>query len=56
MGLTQAKRRWNGVELGETCLDYEEVLLLLHCASDSMYMGEGKKGGGFQKKQIMKEG
>lgn len=44
------------MELGESCLYYEKVLLLVHCASDNMYMGERKKGGVFQKKQIMKEG
>lgn len=36
----------NGGGLGESCLDYEGGLLLVHCASDCMlYMGEGMKGG-----------
>lgn len=43
-----------GGELEESCLDYEG-LLLVHCASDCMlYMGEGRRGGVFQEKQIMR--
>ncbi len=44
-----------GGESEESCLDYEGGLLLVHCASDCMlYMGEGRRGGGLQEKQIMR--